>query len=139
MKTIRYTNGEDLSDAGRKRHAMVTDNIDRLQHFAYRAKSVHGLTNEDVIVVCIKVDSKWRSLVDELMPNQDWQRFRDMGMEPVARGTVLFPVCEDLAKQLPDLADTLLEKPEDGRYKCIALDEGGCTVYEIDPVEQQAV
>ncbi|MEI6649818.1 MAG: hypothetical protein WCL23_00090 [Candidatus Moraniibacteriota bacterium] len=136
MNTIKYTNGEDLSDAGRKRHEMIESCIDRLQHFAYRAKTVHGLTNKDVVVVCIKVDTKWRDLVDVLMPNADWQQFRDMGQEPVARGTAYFPICEDLAKELPDIAEALLEKPEDGRFKCIVLDGGGCTVYEIEPIEQ---
>ncbi|NTW13812.1 MAG: hypothetical protein HGA31_02145 [Candidatus Moranbacteria bacterium] len=137
--SLQYTDGEDLSDAGKKRHAMVEDSIERLRHFAYRAKHVRGLSNEQAVVVCIQVDSHWRPLVDALMPGEDWQRFRDMGQEPIARGTAFFPICEDIAKLLPDIAESLLEKPEDGRYKCIALDEGGCTVYEIDPIEQQAI
>lgn len=126
----------DMSEAARKRHAMVACNIERLQHFAYRAKCVLGKSNEDVVVVCIQVDSDWRPLVDALMPNTNWQKFRDLGQEPIARGTALFSICEVVAKRMPEIADVLMEKPGDGLYKCIALDDGGCTVYEIEPVEQ---
>jgi hypothetical protein len=126
------------AEAAKKRHFMVLDSMERLQHFAYRAKNVHKQTNEEVVVVCIQVDSEWRPIVDALMPNQNWQEIRDLGQEPVARGTAYFPICEVVAERLPDIAAVLLEKPSEGRYKCIALDKGGCTVYEIDPIEHKA-
>lgn len=69
------------------------------------------------------------------MPNHNWQEIRDQGLEPIARGTAYFPICEVVAMRVPDIADVLLEKPTEGLYKCIALDEGGCTVYEIEPIE----
>lgn len=124
----------NFSYSAKKRHSMVLQCLERLQNFAYRAKNVHGLSNDEVVVVCIKVDSDWRPIVDALMPREDWQRFRDAGMEPVARGTASFPICEVVAERLPDIADVVLEKPSDGLYKLLALDEGGCTVYEIQPI-----
>lgn len=124
------------SPASKKRQEMVVQCIDRLRNFAYRAMHIHGMTSIDVVVVCIKVDSKWRPIVDALMPGEDWQRIRDTGLEPVARGLAMFSICEVIAEELPDIADVLMETPTEGFYKCIALDEGGCTVYEIEPVEQ---
>lgn len=137
MKDLARPISTDNSASAKKRHEMVIQCIDRLQHFAFRAEKVNSMTNRDVVVVCIQVDSVWRPLVDKLMPSMDWQQFRDMGLEPVARGTVMFPLCEDLARKLPSIADVLMETPTDGFYKCIALDEGGCTVYEIEPKEQK--
>jgi len=128
--------GMDLSEAAKKRHKMIVDSMGRLQHFAYRAKFIHELTNEDVVVVCIKVDSDWRPIVDALMPGHNWQEIRDLGQEPVARGTACFSICEVVADILPDIADVLLEKPSDNCYKCIVLDEGGGIVYEIKPIQQ---
>lgn len=127
----------DMSDAAKRRHEMVIQHIGRLQHFAYRAKVVHGQTNAEAVVVCIKVDSDWRPIVDALMPGENWQRIRDLGQEPVAKGTAYFPICEIIARRLPKLASVLMETPTDGYYKCIALDEGGCSVYEIEAIEQK--
>lgn len=128
--------GMDLSAAAEKRHEMVVQSYGRLQHFAYRAQTVHNLSNEDVVVTCIAVDSRWRPLVDKLMPNENWQAIRDLGQIPVARGTAFFPICKVIAEAMPDLAEVLLEKPSEGHYKLIALDDGGCTVYEIEPAEE---
>lgn len=127
---------KDLSEAAQRRHEMVVCCYESLQHFAYRAQSVHNLKNDQAVIVCIKVDSEWRPLADVLVPDADWQKFRDLGQEPVARGAVQFSMCEIMAMRLPDLAEVLMEKPSEGMYKCIALDEGGCTVYEIVPKEQ---
>lgn len=128
--------GMDLSPAAQKRHAMVTDSYERLQHLAFRAQSVHDLKNDEVVVVCIKVDTEWRPVVDALMPGANWQQHRDLGLEPAARGTAKFPICEVIAEKLPGIADALMKKPKKGLYKCIVLDEGGGTVYEIEPKEE---
>jgi hypothetical protein len=127
----------NFSEAARKRHEMVVQCYDRLQHFAFRAQSIHGFKNDEVVVVCIKVDCDWRPIVDALMPNYNWQEIRDQGLMPVARGSAMFPICEVVAERLPDIEDVLLEKPREGFFKCIALDEGGGTVYEIEPKEQK--
>ncbi len=129
--------GMDLSPAAQERHEFALANWQRLQHFAYRALNVRKKLNDEEVVVCIKVDTKWRYLVNMLMPNADWQQYRDQGLEPVARGTASFGTCKHLAEALPNIAGILLEVPDDGMMKCIVLDDGGCTVYDIDPVEQK--
>lgn len=130
------TNLVILSEAAERRNEMVAQCMERLQHFAYRAINIRGMQNNEFVVVCIKVDSPWRDIVDVLMPNEDWQQFRNLGQEPVARGTASFALCEIVAERLPDIADVVLEKPSAGMAKCIGLDEGGGTVYEIEPIQQ---
>jgi len=129
--------GIDLSPAAQERHSFALESWPRLQHFAYRALNVRGKRNNEEVVVCIKVDTNSRYLVDMLMPGADWQQYRDLEQEPVARGCVSFGTCEHLAEVLPDIASVLMEVPEAGKMKCVALDDGGCTVYDIDPVEQK--
>lgn len=126
--------GMDLSLAAQKRNNMVFNSLRRLEQLAHRAMYIRQLRNDEFVVVCIKVDSPSRDIVDILMPNADWQPFRDRGQEPIAQGTTTFGLCRLVAQRHPELALVLLEKPADGKAKCIALDEGGCSIYEIDPV-----
>ena len=129
--------GMDISEAAEGRNQIFSQNMGRLQHFAYRAMNVHGLSNEEFIVVCIMVDSSWRWLVDAIMPGADWQPFRDRGENPTARGFVSLP--EDLrgiiVAKLPEFDVCLSERPKEGTANCIVLDDSGGTVYEIQPVE----
>ena len=64
---------------------------------------------------------------------QDWQRYRDKGMDPVAQGTAMWSICEVLAEEMPDIAKALLEHPPEDKIKLIALGKGGGTVYDIEP------
>lgn len=129
--------GMDLSESAEGRHAIFLQCVDRLRHFAYRAMSDHGLANDKFIVVCIAVDSSWRWLVDILIPGGDWQRYRDRGEKPVARGCVSFN--ENFRRiifaELPELEACLSERPREGTVNCIVLDDSGGTVYEIEPLE----
>lgn len=128
--------GMDLSKAAEKRNAMVAQNMKRLKQLAYKAMYIRKMRNDEFVVVCILVDSPYRDIVDLLMPNFDWQKIRDMGQEPLAKGTASFSLCNILAEIRPDIAGALREKPSEGYVKCIALDEGGCTVYEIEPAQE---
>lgn len=135
--------GMDISEAANRRNNMVSERMARLQHLAWRAINIRGLNNTEFVIVCIQVDSSWRDLVDALMPNtpeSHWQEFRDKGMVPVANGSASVGVCEIVAERCPEIRDVLIEEPSEGVVKCIALDEGGCTVYDIKPIQnEQAV
>lgn len=72
-----------------------------------------------------------------LMPGADWQQYRDLGREPVARGCASFGTCKHLVEVLIDVATVLIEVPEVGGMKSIVPDDGCCIVYDIDPVEQK--
>lgn len=131
--------GMDISKADEERNKIFLSSMNRLQHFAYRAMNVHELNNTQFIVVCIDVDSQWRWLVDKVIPDTDWQPFRDLGKTPIARGVVLFTddFREILISELPDLETCLSESPAEGTANCIVLDDSGGTVYEIKPIEMQ--
>lgn len=98
-----------------------------------------GLKTNDFIVVCIKVDSRWRSLVDYLMPNEDWQQYRDQGMEPVARGSVLSSLSDYLIEKLPELKESLREVYPEDKAKVVVLDDTGGTVYQIEPKPENGI
>ncbi len=133
MATATIPESAQLSEAAEFRNTMYINSLSRLQHIAWRALNVHGLRNDQVVVTCIQVDSRWRDIVDLLMPNYDWQSFRDAGEEPVARGSARWGICEVVAERLPDIADVCLEIPPEGKVKVIVLSDGGGTVYELEP------
>ena len=134
--------GMDISQAADRRNSMVSERMARLQHLAWRAINVRGLNNTEFVIVCIQVDSPWRDLVDALMPNtpeSHWQEFRDKGMVPIANGSASVEVCEIVAERCSEITQALMEKPGEGIVKCVALDEGGCTVYDIKPIQNEQV
>jgi hypothetical protein len=128
-----------MGDAAKGRHDLMKVSAERLAQIAHRAIHVKGLETNDFIVVCIKVDSRWRDLVDYLMPNHDWQQYRDQGMEPIARGSVLASLAEYLIEELPDLKDSLREACPDDKAKVVVLDDTGGTVYQIEPQPESCI
>ena len=132
--------GMDISEAAKGRHRLFAQCLDRLQNFAYRGLNVYSLNNTRFIVVCIVVDSRWRTLVDMLMPNATeahWQVFRDRDEIPVARGIARFneALKQLIVSELPELADSFSKPTCDTKANCIVLDDSGGTVYEIDSIE----
>jgi hypothetical protein len=126
--------GMDLSDAAMLRNNIVDQCMERLQHFAFRAFSAYGLGVNDFVVICIVVDSRWRDLVNLLMPNATdahWQAFRDRGELPVARGIALAGAIDLILERLPDLRPAFEESYPEGTARCVALDDSGGTVYQI--------
>ncbi len=128
-----------MSDEAKGRHVLMQTSAERLAQIAHRAIHVKGLKTNDFVVVCIKVDSRWRGLVDHLMPNENWQQYRDQGMEPVARGSVFSALSDYLIKELPELKESLLEIYPDGKAKAVVLDDTGGTVYQIEPKPETGV
>ena len=134
--------GMDLSPAAIERNEMVEQSLTRLQHFAFRALSVHGMRNDQFVIVCIFVDTEWRELVDMLMPNvpeEHWQSFRDRDMPPIARGLANLSACEYILERHPGLRASLEEVYPEGTARCIALGEGGGTVDQIEAKEDKSV
>ncbi len=123
------------SKAARERHSLLLETVDRLAHMAHNAIYLKNLRTDQFVMVCIKVDSYWWYIVDVLMPNHDlhWQSIWDRGEAPIARGSASFQICKHLSEVLPNIAEVLLEVPDEGRVKVIILDDGGATVYEIEP------
>ena len=131
------TPATEWSESKEDRHWMFLSEISRLQYLAYIIKCSNALTNETMITVCIDVESEWRWLVDILVPYTNWQTMGMFEARPLAVCTSSFSICKDVAKKLPDIKDSIMEKPNAGHYKCIVLNDGGGTVYEIKPVKQK--
>lgn len=130
---IRQIISSAVLSAAEKRNRMVAVCMPWLRHYAYSAMRAHRLSNSEFVVLCIKVDSRWYDIANKLMPDADWQQIRDAGSAPIAMGWKPVSFCGLLAERLPDLDWLLAGKTRDGYAKCIALDESGCTVYEIKP------
>ncbi len=60
--------------------------LDRVAHFKERA-AIRGLTAEEVVITLINVDDPHGApLAEMLMPNHNWQVYRDANEVPFARG-----------------------------------------------------
>ena len=63
-------------------------NAERMKYFKDRAVEL-GRTGHDSVITLINVDCPAGGVLAEaLMPGHNWQRFRDIGEVPVARGLV---------------------------------------------------
>ncbi|HSX00589.1 MAG TPA: hypothetical protein VLH38_06160 [Patescibacteria group bacterium] len=61
-------------------------NAERIWHFKQRAEEL-GRGGQDTVITLINVDDPVGGmLADVLMPGHDWQRYRDAGELPIARG-----------------------------------------------------
>lgn len=63
-------------------------NIERIDHFKRRVAEL-GRSGKDTIITLIDVDDPTghgKLFADMLMPDHNWQQFRDKGETPVARG-----------------------------------------------------
>jgi hypothetical protein len=120
------------------REALFQINKQRLEELAHRAIYKKRLLAEDFVIVCINVDDlAWTDLAEHLMPDHDWQQYRDKGETPVARGSVLAEVCEYLAMVVPGIRDALYGNLPNGYVRVVVMDAGGASVYQIQPASEQ--
>lgn len=108
-------------------------NTDHLASMARRALG-RGLAADEILVVCIDVDDPaWTDLAEALMPEEDWQQYRDRGMVPTARGIVMAePLQGYLSEVVPPLRDGLLDGPPDGHVLTVVMAKGGATLFTLD-------
>ena len=133
MATATIPENAQLSEEAEYRNTIYRQAAHRLQHLAWRALVVLGKKNCEFAIFCIQVDSRWRALVDHVMPGQDWDVIRATGADPMAQGIISWAVCTFVAKEFPDIASIALEVPPPGKMKVVVLTDGGCTIYEIEP------
>jgi hypothetical protein len=72
------------------------------------------------------------------MPNYDWQKIRDRGETPVARGSVPAHIREFLKEMVPDITEALYRKLPEGYVRAVVLGVGGASVYFIQPIIDSA-
>lgn len=118
-----------------KREKFFQLNKKRLEELAHRAIHVLKMNPENFVIVCIEVDDpNWTELTDYLMPNQDWQKFRDRGEIPVARGSVFSNIREFIKEMVPDITEALYRELPNGDVRAVVMGSGGASVYFIKPI-----
>ena len=118
------------------RDALFQDNRVRFEQLAYRAHA-KGLRLDEFVVILIDVDdSYWNPVVEEFMPGQNWQAFRDRGEKPMARGTVLADFSDFICTVCPDVADALRSELPEGEVRVIIMSYG-VSVYLVQPILEQ--
>jgi len=125
-----------MSESILQREELFKINEERLKELAYRAIHVLKMDPKEFVVVCIDVDDPtWTEIVDVLMPNENWQRFRDRGEIPIARGSVYKEgICGFLKEVVPDISESLSVEPPEGDVFAIIMGDGGASVYLVKPV-----
>jgi hypothetical protein len=111
----------------------------RLQELAHRAIFIKQLKPKDFLMICIDVDDDpdFRDLADHLMPNHNWQKYRDRGEKPIAMGSVMIEeMREVLSLMVPAIKDALYDKTPKGVVLGVVLGSGGASVYYIEPVSE---
>lgn len=110
-------------------------NEDHLAEIAYRAVHYKNMEKGKFFVVCIDVeDPTWTSVVDYLMPDEDWQKYRDAELHPVARGSVLREGMEGYLKTVcPGIAKAFDIMFPDNVVMSVVMGEGGADIYTVEP------
>lgn len=117
--------GPELDELTETRRSAVDDsvgfftaNADRVRHFANRVTEL-GRSGSDTVITLIDVDDpsgNGKLLADMLMPDHDWQQYRDRGETPVARGLAAKDAFPDILAELGyDVAAHELASTEDLR------------------------
>lgn len=106
----------------------------QLEHLAFMATK-KGLARKQFIMLVIDVeDPIWVDFLDDLMPNEDWQQYRDRGENPLALGTIYTEdIVDYLCEAVPDIAPGLTEDLPQGVVRAVVMAEGGASVYYIKP------
>lgn len=124
-----------ISDAAENRDKMLEQCKELLRQHAHDALNIHGLRNDQFVLVCIKVDGPWQTIVEIIAPGADWQKIRDQGQKPIAVGIASELFVAMIINKMPALAEGFLKKTDARKAKCVVLDSVGCTIYEIDSVQ----
>lgn len=103
-------------------------NAERIAHFARRV-SERGDSVLDVVIIIANVDDvHGRILADASMPGFDWQRIRDQGQMPFARGLAGRRGIQDFLNKIDHVAAEKLRN-EPG-LAVVVVDRGVADVYK---------
>lgn len=120
------------NEAEIERSFLIGDSLERLEELAHRAVHVLGNSPNVVSLVVIDVnDASWTALVEALMPNENWQAYRDRGEIPVARGSIYREVVEYICGCCPDIRQVLHKPAPLGYLYTFVLAAKGASVYLV--------
>lgn len=106
-------------------------NAEHIKRFKQKAEEL-GRSGQDTVITLINVDDPCGAiLADVLMPGHDWQRYRDAGEIPVARGLAGKDGIPDFLEEAgyPSAASDLLHTDD---LMVVVLDAGIALVLNVD-------
>jgi len=107
-------------------------NLDRIVYFANRA-AILEKTEKETVIVLINVDDKnGNVLANTLMPNYNWQQYRDIGQIPYARGLANRNLVQDYLSCMDEQAADKLAKMTE--LAVVVVDYGVAEVFEMPSV-----
>ncbi len=105
-------------------------NIERVIHFIGRMAALEK-TSQDVVIVILNVDDPHGGPIAEmLMPDEDWQAYRDRGEVPFARGLVERDGMRDILARFDELAAEKL-RVANGNAIVVVVDRQVAEVFEV--------
>lgn len=115
------------------RHQLLAESEERIAHFARRVRE-RGLNPSAVVIVVLDVDHPIGGLLaDVLMPGHDWQRYRDEGARPVARGiATLDGIADVVAAAWGDTCAEKLRSAPPGSVAVCCIGDGGITTANVE-------
>ncbi len=109
--------------------ALLEADADRIAHFRRRAQ-VLGHHAGDVVIVLLNVDDPvGGALAEKLVPNHNWQAYRDLGQIPVARGLAGREGIQDALDFFDHNAGDTLRLVATARIAVIVVDYGVAEVF----------
>lgn len=121
------------TSTGRRRQ-LYESNKNRLETLAYKFKDKTMMDLNEFVVVVIDVDDPtWRGLVNSLMPDCDWNKIREEGGSPVARGSVGVEIIDDICSIMPRARHILKSGVQEGAVMGIVLAGRWISVYDVIP------
>ena len=118
-----------------KRHKLFLHCVEYFTRLAAKYYA-QGKDPNTYTLLCINVDDPWwTGLAEDLMPDENWQPYRDRGELPLARGAVTSDINAFIAEVCPDVAPLLTRKLAPHQVR-IAILSFGVSIYQIDVLPQ---
>ncbi len=101
--------------------------LERILHFRKRVTELEK-TSEEVVIVVINVDDPYGGpFAEVLMPNTNWQEFRDKNEIPYARGIVFREPVQEYLETFDD--EAAKELSESKKLAVVIIDHGVAAIF----------
>ena len=117
------------AESGRVMLGTFEGQRERVAHFARRISEL-SKTPTEVVITLINVNENGE-VADALVPNADWQAFRDAGEVPFARGLAGRPGMQDVVDMMDPEAGAKLRSI--AGVAVIVMDHGAVEIFEYEP------
>lgn len=122
------------------RDELFYDQKQRLEELAYRALQ-KGKSPKEFLVIVLQVDDEIGGMIARvLMPGehneQEWERQRQLGATPVARGTVPSNYIEPISQMAPSVAHVFTQPLPQGMVWAVVIGYDGVSVFQIEPMPE---